>query len=119
MKFTEFDKKNLRALRLEMQKLLDKYGAESNLTFQVGNMNFTSSDVNIKVSAKIIGAESREDKLLKQMMKMYNLQETGVGGQKLVGYKPKNRKYPFIYEHRGKLYKQELSMTRLMFRKAA
>jgi len=52
-KFEKFDRKNLVALRAEMEHVLAKYGVDSNLQFEVGSMKFSDSEVQIKVSAKV------------------------------------------------------------------
>ena len=65
MKISKFDKKNLQALRIEMQALLEKYGAQTNLEIKVGNMSFSDAEVNIKVKATVIGAETFDDAILK------------------------------------------------------
>ena len=63
-KFTAFDRKNLNALRAEMEAVLAKYGMQSNLEFTVGGMKFSQSDVEIKVSAKVKGAKTFNDVVL-------------------------------------------------------
>ena len=42
-KFKNFDKTNLKALRAEMQAILEKYGVASNLQIEVGNMKFSEA----------------------------------------------------------------------------
>ena len=53
---TKFDKATLNSLRTEMQAVLNKFGA--NLEFEVGNMRFSDAEVDIKVKAKVKGAET-------------------------------------------------------------
>jgi len=72
-KFTSFDRKNLNALRTEMEAVLAKYGLESNLEFSVGGMKFSQSDVEIKVSAKVKGAKTFNDVVLESRVKALGL----------------------------------------------
>jgi len=58
MKFASFDKNNLNALRSEMQAVLEKYGVSANLEIEVGNMRFSSAEVEIKLKAKVKGAKT-------------------------------------------------------------
>ena len=54
MKFTKFDRANLKALRTEMQAVMDKYGVKSNLKIEVGNMSFGDAEVSIKIKAMLL-----------------------------------------------------------------
>lgn len=116
MKYSNFTKANLNTLRKELNEVLSKYGLDANLEFDVGNMRFSEHDVEIKVKAKVTGAKTMEDKLLEQQVVGLGLKMVGVNGQKLVGYNSSNWKYPFIYEHRGKRYKCDRAMARMMFK---
>ena len=64
MKFSKFDRTNLNALRAEMAALLNKYGVDSNLEFEVGNMKFSANEVEIKVKAKVKGAKTLTNVIL-------------------------------------------------------
>jgi hypothetical protein len=55
-KFAQFDKATLKALRAEMQEVMNKYAVKANLEIEVGNMRFSSAEVDIKVKAKIMFA---------------------------------------------------------------
>ena len=110
---TTFDKATLQALRSEMQAVLDKFGA--NLQFEVGNMRFTESEVDIKIKAAIKGKRTRSDSQLETMAKMFGLKMENSKGDRLVEYKARNTKYPFIFERGGKRYKCSDTQAKMLF----
>jgi hypothetical protein len=113
-KFTAFDRKNLNALRTEMEAVLAKYGIDSNLEFSVGGMKFSQSDVEIKVSAKVKGAKTFGDVVLESRVKALGL-VMEKNGAKLVRYDSKKFKFPFIYEKGGKMYKTSEDHAKFLF----
>jgi hypothetical protein len=113
-KFTAFDRKNLAALRTEMDAVLAKYGIDANLEFSVGQMKFSSTDVEIKVSAKVKGAKTFDDVVLESRVKALGL-VMEKNGSKLVRYDSKKFKYPFIYEKGGKMYKMSEDLAKVLF----
>ena len=107
-KVTKFDRPALRNLRDEMQALLEKYGAKTNLEFEVGNMRFSDAEVTIKVAAKVKGATTVVDKLLQMEAKRLGLVMENAAGEKLVQYKTRAQKYNFVYSTpNGKKYKTD------------
>ena len=112
----KFDKVTLKALRSEMQAVLDKFGA--NIEFEVGNMRFSDAEVDIKVKAKIKGAATRTDKQLELYAKMAGVTKfENDRGDKLVGYNSRSYKYPFIYVNGldGKRYKCDERTVKMKF----
>jgi hypothetical protein len=103
----KFDQPTLRNLRVEMQALLEAYGVETNLEITVGNMSFSEVEVNIKVQAKVKGAETLTDRILQMEVDRLGLKMENNAGDKLVEYKTRAQKYSFVYESRGKLYKTD------------
>jgi hypothetical protein len=116
-KFTKFDRKNLNSLRAEMSALLSKFGIDSNLELAVGNMKFSEAEVEIKVTAKVIGAKTRADSVLETMIKLKGLKLKNVKGDELVGYNTRAHKMPFIYLKAadGKRYKCAEDIAKFMF----
>ena len=114
IKFEKFDRKNLQALRTEMEAVLAKYGVDSNLQFEVGQMKFSDSEVQIKVSAKVKGAKTFNDVVLESRVKALGL-VMEKNGCKLVRYDSKKYKMPFIYEKGGKLYKTSEDHAKFLF----
>ena len=103
----KFDQPTLRNLRVEMQALLEAYGVETNLEITVGNMSFSEVEVNIKVQAKVKGAETLTDRILQMEVDRLGLRMVNVAGERLVEYKTRASKYSFVYKSRGKLYKTD------------
>jgi hypothetical protein len=117
-KFTNFDRQNLKALRSEMQALLEKYGVKSNLEVKVGNMSFSDAEVSIKVNAKVKGAVTIEDKILLMEVKDLGLTMTNSLGETLVKYNTRARKMPFVYsDANGKMYKCCMKTAQMRFGK--
>ncbi len=116
-KFAKFDKTNLKALRSEMEALLNKYGVNSNLEFSVGNMKFSEGDVEIKVNAKVKGAKTFSNVMLETRAASMGLKLTNSYGDKLVDYNTRSYKYPFVYlsAKDGKRYKCDETMAKLRF----
>ena len=112
--FTAFDRKNLNALRAEMEAVLAKYGVTSNLEFTVGGMKFSSAEVEVKISAKIKGAKTFGDSILEARVKALGL-TMEKNGMKLVRYDSKKYKMPFIYEKGGKLFKTTEDHIKFLF----
>jgi len=103
----KFDQPTLRNLRVEMQALLEAYGVDTGLEITVGNMSFSEVEVNIKVQAKVKGAETLTDRILQMEVDRLGLKMENNAGDKLVEYKTRAQKYSFVYESRGKLYKTD------------
>lgn len=116
-KFASFDKKNLSSLRAEMSAVLQKYGVDSNLDIDVGNMRFSASEVEIKVTAKVKGAKTFSNVILESRAAALGLKLTNKMGDQLVDYNTRAHKMPFIYvsANDGKRYKCDESMAKLRF----
>lgn len=97
-KFANFDKNTLKALRAEMQEVMNKYAAAANLSIEIGNMKFSDAEVEIKVKAKVVGAVTMTDEMFVIAAKRIGISnfKNSVGDQ-LVAYKPSSYKYPFVY----------------------
>lgn len=113
-KFESFDRNNLKALSDEMNAVLAKYGMESNLEFSIGGIKFSSTDVEIKVSAKIKGAKTFNDVILESRVKALGL-VMEKDDMKLVRYDAKKYKMPFIFEKGGKLFKASEDRIKFLF----
>ena len=116
-KFAQFDKANLKALRNEMQALLNKYGVAANLEFEVGNMSFSSAEVQIKVSAKVAGAKTITDVILESRVAALGLKMKNKMGDVLIEYNTRAPKMPFVYMNAadGKRYKCTEMMAKARF----
>ena len=115
-KFSQFDKTSLKALRVEMQALLNKYGADVNLAFDVGNMSFSSAEVQIKVAAKVVGAKTMTDSILESRVAALGLKMKNKHGDELVEYNTRAPKMPFVYmKTDGKRYKCTEELAKMRF----
>jgi hypothetical protein len=124
MKVNSFDRATVRALRDELNLVLNKYGTASNLEFKIGNMRFSTSDVTIKMVAKVQGKQSsdeaKNERELIGAMNTYGLNKVSADGTKtLIGYKSRRFKYPFVYQDKkGKTWKTSTASARIHFGKA-
>lgn len=116
-KFAKFDKTSLNALRAEMQALLTKYGVDSNIEFEVGNMKFSAAEVEIKVSAKITGAKTLTNMILESRVAALGLTMKNKFGDELVDYNSRCYKMPFVYLNAadGKRYKCDERSAKMRF----
>ena len=107
---TTFTKPVLRELRNQLQTLLDgtKYiGTAQGLndyTFEVGNCSYSGGEATFKLKVLIKGGKSVEEQDLEQMARLDALdtdKTATIGGKpcKLVGYKAKARKLPWVIEN--------------------
>jgi hypothetical protein len=116
-KFANFDRKNLTALRNEMSALLSKYGIDSNLEFEVGNMKFSANEVEIKVKAKVKGAKTLTNVILESRAATLGLKLKNKFGDELVDYNTRAPKMPFVYINAadGKRYKCDERLAKMRF----
>jgi hypothetical protein len=114
---SKFDKATLKALRDEMNAVLNKYGADVNLEFAVGNMKFSEAEVEIKVKAKVKGAKTRTNTILETRAASLGLVLKNKMGDELVDYNTRAYKMPFVYVNAadGKRYKCDERMAKLRF----
>jgi hypothetical protein len=117
MKFSKFDRTNLNALRAEMAALLNKYGVDSNLEIEVGNMKFSANEVEIKVKAKVKGAKTLTNAILESRVAALGIKLKNKAGDELVDYNTRAPKMPFVYRNAadGKLYKCAEMMAKIRF----
>jgi hypothetical protein len=112
-KITAFDKKNLTSLRKEMDELLSKYGQTLNLNFQIGSMRFGPGEVEMKVTAKVVGGKDKYAEALDFHIQMPCWGKDGKivaakladvitlkndKGDELVGYNGKKYSKPYIFK---------------------
>lgn len=117
-KFANFDKVTLKALRAEMQEVMNKYAAAANLSIEVGAMKFSDAEVEIKVKAKVVGAVTMTDKLLESAARTAGITKfKNSAGDQLVGYNSRSYKYPFVYVSAtdGKHYKCSGTSAKIKF----
>ena len=116
-KFAKFDRSNLSSLRCELQSVLSKYGVDANLAISVGNMKFSTAEVEIKVIAKVVGAKTMTNLILESRAAALGLKMKNKLGDELVDYNTRAHKMPFVYTSAadGKLYKCDERMAKIRF----
>ena len=115
-----FNPKNLEALRAELNRVLSDAGFE-NLEFDTGRIKYENASCTIPLEVKIKGMKTMTDAMLEAEAKRLGLTLEVRNGRKLVGYKPRNRSYPFIFEdtHTGKKYKCDERQAQFHFSEKA
>jgi len=99
------DKKTCQVLRNELQRIIEEskdYDSLNNqFDIKVGNASFDSQEVTFKLTLRLKNAESKESMDLDRYADLYNVEPQKVADvhgikYKLVGYRVKARKQPFI-----------------------
>lgn len=105
-KVNAFNKVALVELREELNKVFKKFESKG-IKLDVGNMRFDSAEVDIKVKGTVIGAKTRGNALVESIAKSRGFALENARGDKLVDYKTRSPKYPFVYVDGvdGKRYK--------------
>lgn len=105
-----FDKTNLRAMRVELDAALAAIGAKYGVSVHLGNCRFTSDSASWKFDTKTKTTGSASTGITVEMAnaaRLYGLDLDRVApdGSKLVEYRKRQYKYPWIVRRNGKLYK--------------
>ena len=95
------DKKTCQVLRNELQKVNDNSSLSDKYDIKVGDCNFDGYEVTFKVTLRVKDVESKESMDLNRYADLYNVVPQKVADvhgikYKLVGYRVKARKQPFI-----------------------
>ena len=134
---TNFTKPQLKAIRLAMQDALDRMqnelaGAElqgssldlAQASFTVANCTFNGGEATFKVNVLLDGAETKEQKDLTQMAKLFGLDTSKIKDTQgmtlsLIGYKSKAPKMPWIVQDlkTNKEYKLTDTQAESLFKK--
>lgn len=102
---TEFNRANLKNVREDISAILSKYAKDNGIAIKIGNISFSAGSFTTKMEAVVLGAETIDETILKQIMAIKNLSKTSKCGKTLVGYNSRSGKYPFIFESAGKKFK--------------
>ncbi len=106
----EFDQKTLKVLRTELDAVLAKFEKKSGVEIKLGKIKYSSNTISLAIEGKIVGSQSIEAQKLELFTKFKEndiIRLANLGECKVVGFKSKNRKYPYIVEtlHTAKRYK--------------
>jgi len=130
-KIKEFNRPACRILSKAVEAALAPVGKEFGVDFSYKGGNYSPANLTMKIEAAIIGADgqvkSREAEDFKKMAQYYGLEaddlnkEVVLNGRrgKIIGLKPRSRKYPIIVEvENGKMFKYPVnSVLRALGRK--
>ena len=103
----QLNKDIVRNIRGKLQNLIDENTGSHMLNdyeIHVGNANFSETEVTFKLTVKVQGSKPKEELELETYLsynpKLDNEKVVQFKGMdlKLVGFKPINRKYPFILQ---------------------
>ena len=99
---TNFTKPQLKAIREAMQSALEQVNLDG-VNFTVANCTYNGGEATYKVNVLLDGAETKEQKDLTQMAKLFGLDTSKIKDTQgmsfiLVGYKSKARKMPWIVQ---------------------
>jgi|TARA_R100000458_G_C8074654_1_gene111950 hypothetical protein len=103
----QLNKDIVRNIRGKLQNLIDENTGSHMLDdyeIHVGNASFSETEVNFKLTVKVQGSKPKEELELENYLsynpKLDNEKVVQFKGMdlKLVGFKPINRKYPFILQ---------------------
>ena len=124
---TNFTKTQLKTIREFMQLALDGMQNElgGGMTFQVANCTYNGGEATYKVNVLLDGAETKEQKDLTQMSKLFGLDTSKIKDTQgmsltLIGYKSKAPKMPWIVQDlkTNKEYKLTDAQAERLFKKA-
>lgn len=113
----KFGRKNLDMLRSDIEKALAAVAEKRGVTFKTGRIRYTDGEFDMNLNCVIDGVKTKNQKNLEIMVEQFNLQLDGIAGRKLVEYKSRNHKYPFIFEFEGKRYKCSRDQAKYYFSK--
>jgi hypothetical protein len=97
-----FTKPQLKAIRVAMQSALEQVNLEG-VNFTVANCTYNGGEATYKVNVLLDGAETKEQKDLTQMAKLFKLDTSKIKDTQgmslsLIGYKSKAPKMPWIVQ---------------------
>lgn len=104
---TQMTRSLAKELHIKLNATMAQFAKENGLTFVQGRASYGTDNFAMKVELKTssessTGVETRADRLaggLEEMAKIFNLSlDRNVAGKKLVGYNPKGRTYPWVFE---------------------
>lgn len=117
MKIEIFNRTNLAALRMDLDKAMYDLSKRYGITIQTGNIRFSEGEATIKVVARATESKLIADLFALEMQKIYKLRANEeINGRTLIRYDRKKIKYPFIYKDRnGKMFKVSYEIAKAYF----
>lgn len=117
MKIDTFNRTNLAALRMDLDKAMFDLSKRYGVSIQTGSIRFSAGEATIKVVARATESKSVAEMFIKEMKSIYKLRANEeINGRTLVRHDRKKFKYPFIYKDRaGKMYKCSYELAKAYF----
>lgn len=122
MKIEQFDNNTLDLLRAKLDIKLKELSVELGINIDSRNFSYSENEVSIKLQANISGAMTKEMEAVKMFSKMelgieldfgHVFMSGNLGEVKLVAYKTRSRKYPWVVEDsKGSRYKLSSAQLR-------
>jgi len=111
-KITNFTEANVRSLQAELKDTLNELGKKYGINITpVGNFRYSTNTFTTKIEGSAMADTFTMIKLggnislkLAEQIERLGL-NVSAGNMQLVDYRPRNRKYPFIYHQNGQHYK--------------
>jgi len=109
-KIKKFDPAKLKELRVQLKDLFDKYQVDSGLKYDIGNCKYSAAEATFQLKIVIDGELTLDQEAI-AMFSNFKYGDlvfvSGIGESKVVAYKTRSSKYPFIVESisNGKRYK--------------
>jgi len=116
MSLTRTQVKNLRS---QLQAVLDANGVNG-YELDLGNARFSDTECTFKLVAKVTGSKSQAESALDLYARLDGIDPKYVTarGDKLIEYKSRNTKYPYIFENKaGSRYKITREQAKQRFTK--
>ena len=115
MEINQFNKTNLKTIREKLDGKLKELSEELGITIESKNFSFSTNELDMKLKATITGEMTQEMIAIRWASELelgvrleygYSLQIDNLGDVKLVAYKSRSPKYPWVIELKdGCLYK--------------
>lgn len=116
MKIDTFNRTNLAALRMDLDKAMFDLSKRYGISIQTGSIRFSAGEATIKVVARATESKTVANQFI-DLMKVKGLRANEeINGRTLVRYDRKKIKYPYIYSDKnGKTYKCSYEIAKAYF----
>lgn len=115
MKYTSFNKHNIKNARIEVQNALDKLGKEMGCKITMGRITYGEYEIRSKIEVVVESERALKETapVLPSGITMGKKVTYGGVEYTVVGYKPRSNKYPVVVQRRdGRKFKLTLAACR-------
>lgn len=116
MKIDTFNRTNLAALRMDLDKAMYDLSKRYGVSIQTNSIRFSAGEATIKVVARATESKTVANQFI-DLMKVKGLRaNVEINGRTLVRYDRKKIKYPYIYSDKnGKMFKCSYEIAKAYF----